>query len=86
MIVNLNKIIKNKESVIVDGENLTAKERDDILKRFPIYYKKIAVVWDLTDDELLERGCSQEELTEKRNEYERPDGNEGFDEFFYILS
>ena len=82
----LNKIIKNKESVIVDGENLTAKERDDILKRFPIYYKKIAVVWDLTDDELLERGCSQEELTEKRNEYERPDGNEGFDEFFYILS
>lgn len=82
----LNKIIKNKESVIVDGENLTAKERERILERFPIYYKKIAVVWDLSDNELIERGCSQEELAEKRNEYERPDGNEGFDEFFYILS
>jgi len=82
----LNKIIKNNESVIVDGENLTAEERDKILKRFPKYYKKIAVVWDLADDELLERGCSEKELTEKRNEYERPDGNEGFDEFFYILS
>lgn len=82
----LNKIIKNKESVIVDGENLTKKQREYILNKFPIYYKKIAVVWELTDDELLERGCPQEELTEKRNEYERPDGNEGFDEFFYILS
>lgn len=83
---NINKSINNKESVIVDGENLTKKEREKIMKRFPIYYKKIAVVWELTDNELLERGCSQEELTEKRNEYERPDGNEGFDEFFYILS
>ena len=82
----LNKIIKNKDSVIVDGENLTAKEREKILDRFPIYYKKIAVVWELTDNELLERGCSQEELAEKGKLYERPDANEGFDEFFYILS
>jgi len=82
----LNKIIKNKESVIVDGENLTAKERDEILKRFPIYYKKIAVVWELTDDELFERGCSEKELIEKEKIYERPCGDEGFDEFFYILS
>ena len=82
----LNKIIKNKESVVVDGENLTAKEREDLLDRFPIYYKKIAVVWELTDDELLERGCSEKELIEKEKIYERPCGDEGFDEFLYILS
>ena len=82
----LKRMIKNKESVVWDCENLTRKEREKILKRFPDSYRKVAIVWDLSDEELKNRGCSDEQLQEGRKVYERPDGNEGIDEFVYILS
>ena len=82
----LRRMIKKEESVIWDCENLTKKERETILKRFPDGYQKVAIVWDLSDEELKERGCSEEQLQEGKKVYERPDGTERIDEFIYILS
>ena len=65
---------------------MTKQEREKILKRFPDGYRKVAIVWDLSDKELKNRGCSDEQLQEGKKVYERPDGNERIDEFVYILS
>jgi predicted kinase len=78
--------IKNKESFIFDGENLTVESRRKIMRMFPDYYKKIAIVWELSEEELIERGATQETLEKTRRIYERPTDSEGIDEFVYILS
>ena len=82
----LRRMIKDNESVIWDCENLTKKDREKILKKFPENYRRVAIVWDLSDEELKTRGCSEEQIREGRSRYERPDGNECIDEFVYILS
>ena len=81
----LKKSIKNNESIIFDSENLSERERIKILKLFPDDYQKVAVVWELSDEELLNRGCSQSEIERKGKLYERPSKRESFDEFIYIF-
>ena len=81
----LKKSIKNNESIIFDSENLSERERIKILKLFPDDYQKVAVVWEISDEELLSRGCSLDEIKEKRKLYERPSRRESFDEFIYIF-
>jgi predicted kinase len=81
----LKKSIKNSESIIFDSENLSERERIKILKLFSDDYQKVAVVWELSDEELLNRGCSQFEIEKKGKLYERPSRRESFDEFIYIF-
>ena len=78
--------IKKKESFVFDGKNLTIESRKKIMRMFPSYYRKIAIVWELSEEELIERGATQETLEETRRIYERPNDSEGIDEFIYILS
>ena len=82
----LRRMIRNGESVIWDSDNLSRRERERILKKFPDSYRKVAIIWELSDDELRNRGCSQEQLDEGKKNYDRPDGSERIDELVYILS
>ena len=83
---DLQESINNNESIIWDSENLTRRERKDILNKFPDKYRKVAIVWELSDSELCLRGCNLSEIEEKGKRYERPTEIEGFDEFIYILA
>ena len=82
----LDSCIVGDESVVIDKENLTRKEREKILRKIPSHYWKVAIIWELSDDELLHRGCSQSQIEEKDVKYERPDTDENFDELVYIFS
>ena len=82
----IKSYIKKKESFVFDCENLTIESRREIMRMFPDYYKKIAIVWELSEEELIERGATQEILEKTRRIYERPNDIEGIDEFIYILS
>ena len=78
--------IKNEESFIFDDENLTVDSRRKIMRMFPDYYHVIAIIWEMSNDELLWRGVSQKKIEEVKINYERPSESEGIDEFIYILS
>ena len=78
--------IKNEESFIFDDENLTVDSRRKIMRMFPDYYHVIAIIWEMSNDELLGRGVSQKKIEEVKTNYERPSESEGIDEFIYILS
>ena len=82
----LYQCIANEEAIVLDQENLVRKERERFLNMFPSNYWKVAIVWELSDDELLYRGCSQSQIEEKDIKYERPDPDEDFDELVYIFS
>ena len=75
-----------EEAVVVDAENLSRAAREKILSKIPSNYWKVAIVWELSNDELVNRGCSKIEIEENKNLYERPDLEEGFDEVVYIYS
>ena len=83
---DLYECIMNEEAVIVDQDNLTRKDREKTLSKFPSNYWKVAIIWELSDDELRQRGCGEIEIEEKDIKYERPDSDEGFDELVYIFS
>ena len=83
---DLLECIANEEAIVLDQENLVRKERERFLNMFPSHYWKVAIIWDLSDDELLHRGCSQSQIEEKDIRYERPDPDEDFDELVYIFS
>ena len=83
---DLLECIANEEAIVLDQENLVRKERERFLNMFPSHYWKVAIIWDLSDDELLHRGCSQSQIEEKEKIIERPDPDEDFDELVYIFS
>ena len=82
----LYECIMNEEAVVIDQDNLTRKEREKTLSKFPSNYWKVAIIWELSDDELRRRGCSEIEIEEKDRKYERPDQDEDFNELVYIFS
>ena len=83
---DLLECIANEEAIVLDQENLVRKERERFLNMFPSHYWKVAIIWELSDDELLHRGCSQSQIEEKDIKYERPNSDEDFDELVYIFS
>ena len=83
---DLLECITNENVIVLDQENLVRKERERLLNMFPSNYWKVAIVWELSDDVLLHRGCSQSQSEEKDIRYERPDPDEDFDELVYIFS
>ena len=78
--------VLNEEAIIFDAENLARKERERILKLISPDYFKVAIIWELSDEELLRRGCSQSKIEEKDVRYERPNSDEDIDELVYIFS
>ena len=82
----LYECICNEEALVIDRDNLSRKEREKTLSKFPSNYWKVAIVWELSDDELRQRGCSELEIEEKDKKYERPDPDEDFNELVYIFS
>ena len=65
---------------------MTVDSRRKIMRMFPDYYHVIAIIWEMSNDELLGRGVSQKKIEEVKTNYERPSESEGIDEFIYILS
>jgi len=64
---------KNDQRIIWVFGHFAKKDRARILNQLPSY-RKYAVVWEQDIDQLLKDG------------YERPDLDEGFDDFTYIIS
>jgi predicted kinase len=82
--------INNELNIIIDRTNLTIAARRKVLSRLSKAYKKTAVVFDVTREEidgrLLKRqaetgkGVSQEVIDEMIGFYVKPTLDEGFDE------
>lgn len=83
------KALKTGKNIVLDNTNLTKKIRKEYLDKAQDY-KKIAVVFKLSDKELEKRLKSREKetgksipddvMTKMRKEYEAPSKAEGFDE------
>ena len=83
---NLTGLNSKYASALADYLNLTKDERKNILSKFPDSYITVVVVWEISDSELLLRGCDLTEIEEKGKLYERPDTDENFDEVICILT
>ena len=86
--------IQSKKNVIWDQTNLTEKKRRGILQQVPREYRKIAVAFEVTDEELQNRLNKRERETGKSipakvvsnmaKSYKPPSKQEGFDEVYFI--
>lgn len=86
------KAVNNNKNIIWDQTNLTPKKRKSIISQVPDHYKKIAVAFEVTQDELDNRLKQREQDTGKHippdvmknmaNSYIPPTKEEGFDEVF----
>lgn len=89
-----NEAIKNHENVIWDQTNLSEKKRRGILSQVPDGYKKIAVAFEVNDEELKRRLDKRASETGKEipdhvlknmaQSYQPPSESEGFDEVFIM--
>lgn len=85
--------IENNQNIIVDRTNMTVKNRKEFL-RVPETYRKVAVVWSLTDAEHTRRlkarvaagGKSVPDFVIRMmlNSYQAPSREEGFDEIRWV--
>lgn len=85
--------VNSNESIIWDQTNLTPKKRKGILAQVPNNYRKVAVVFEVTDEELESRLSKRKEETGKdipphviksmANSYIPPTKQEGFDEIVF---
>ena len=81
--------VNSDKNIIWDQTNLSAKKRRGILQQVPDQYYKVAVVFEVTDDELMNRLRNREKETGKSipadvvksmaRSYEPPSKSEGFD-------
>lgn len=86
--------VNNNRSIIWDQTNLTAKKRRGILSQVPKNYRKVAVVFEITDDELERRLSKREKETGKHipseviknmaSSYDPPTKQEGFDKVIFV--
>lgn len=86
-------IIKNQD-IIIDRTNLNKRSRADLLKMFPSSYKKIAIIFDSSNDEVINRQLKKREeedgksipdsvMCKMKNSIELPLDGE-FDEVIYV--
>lgn len=86
--------INNGRNIIWDQTNLSLKKRRGILQQVPANYRKIAVSFEITTDELQKRLDKREKETGKSippkvlkgmaNSYVPPSKEEGFDEVLFV--
>lgn len=91
---NLGNAINKKLNIIVDRTNQTIAARRKILSRLPKTYKKTAIIFNVTRDELnkrlekrrIETGkeISQQVLDTMVGFYVEPSMDEGFDEIIKV--
>lgn len=85
--------VNNDENIIWDQTNLSPKKRRGILQQVPRHYRKIAVAFEVTDQELEDRLSRREKETGKHippkvikdmaQSYVPPTKQEGFDEVIF---
>jgi len=86
--------VNNNESIIWDQTNMTPKKRRGILQQIPSNYKKVAVVFEIDDEELNRRLDNRSKTTGKTipphviksmaQSYIPPTKSEGFDEVKFV--
>jgi predicted kinase len=88
---NAQRALKNNENIVWDQTNLTKKKRRGILNRVPPHYKKVAIVFDISDKLRDERMSGREGKTipphivkSMENSYQAPTKDEGFDEILVV--
>ena len=85
-----DKAISKGQSVIVDNTNMNVKERSYFMKSTSENYKKIAIIFKISDSELKKRlekrgketgkEIPDEVIEKMKSKYEPPTAKEGFDE------
>lgn len=90
----IKKAIKKGQDIIIDCTNVKKSERKDRLEMIPNDYKKIAVVFNISPDELKRRLEKREKTTGKhipdeaiemmRKNYTPPSKEEGFDKIINL--
>lgn len=88
MLQQLKHATSNNENIICDQTHLTPKVRKRKLKMIPRHYKKIAVYFEISKDEMLKRNHNKDRtkvvpqrvLLQMFDSYTRPSIEEGFDE------
>lgn len=86
--------IKNNQSIVLDQQNISIKSRAKRLRQIPPHYKKIAIVFNVSDEELKRRLDARGKETGKRppdsyvtqmkSLYQEPSKAEGFSEIRHI--
>jgi len=86
--------IQNNKNIVIDQTNMNSKARGKKLRLIPKNYKKIAVIFTVSDDVLQQRLDKRAQATGKiipshvlatmKNSYEEPTKAEGFDEIRHI--
>lgn len=91
--LNLEKAIKEKQTIIVDKTNITKISRSKILKRLPKDYIKIAVVFNfdfekfkIRNEERSNNGktITNDVIIDMMYRYEQPTKEEGFNNIIYV--
>jgi predicted kinase len=91
---NFRNAVNKGENIIWDQTNMSKKKRRGILNQVPDGYRKIAVVFELTEDELRRRLAQRVNETGKTipwgviknmaSAYSPPTKQEGFDVVFFV--
>lgn len=91
---NFRTALNNRENIIYDQTNISAKKRRGILSQLPQEYRKVAVVFDVPDAVLKQRLQDREKATGKHipefvlkdmfSRWEQPSKLEGFDEIIKV--
>ena len=90
MLEQLKYSVAFDKNIICDQTHLTSKIRKRKLKMIPEYYKKVAVYFEISKDEMLKRNHNEDRtktvpqrvLLQMFDAYKRPSVEEGFDEVY----
>ena len=88
---NFRRAIQNNENIVWDQTNLSKKKRDGILNQVPQHYRKIAVVFNVSDTTRYERmgqrhgkSIPAHVIQSMEKAYQAPSRDEGFDDIRVI--
>lgn len=87
MKANFRTAVKNNENIVWDQTNLSKKKRRGILNQVPQHYRKVAVVFEVSDRTRYERmeqrqgkSIPSHVVKSMEKSYQAPSKDEGFDE------
>lgn len=88
----LEQAIKNNMNIVWDQTNLTAKARQSKLAKIPKNYRKVAVFFEVPDEQELERRLQSRPgknipasvVASMRQQLEMPTAREGFDKIIVV--
>lgn len=88
----LEQAIKNKMNIVWDQTNLSAKARQSKLAKIPKSYRKVAVFFEIPDDQKLDRRLQSRPgkiipanvVASMKQQLEMPTASEGFDKIIVV--